>query len=244
LTNFKTLISERRRRCGSPIILALDPTTPRRGLDLSGWCKVLVEDLSQGLSGVKIGYPLLFSLGSKGVKELVEEVKDLYPDLAVIGDFKVADIAKTNRSMLKHFFNLGIDAVIFHLFIGYEGGYDAVLEEAGRMGKGVIGVAYMSHPGAETLYQTSYQRLVREALDHGVDGLIVPATRPRVIERVKELVEDKVLLLAPGVGVQGGDPREALEKGADYLIVGRNLYEAEDPKKALTGILERIRDFS
>lgn len=237
------MISGRRERCGSPIILALDPITPRRDLDPLDWCRDLVERLSHGLVGVKIGYPLLFTLGSGGVKDFIRGVKKRHSDLPILGDFKVADIANTNLSMVRYLFRLGIDAVIFHLFIGYRGGYDAILEEAGRLEKGTIGVAYMSHPGAETLYQENYPRLVKEALDHGVDGLVVPATRPRIIEAVKGLVGDRCLLFAPGVGVQGGDPRETMEKGADYLIIGRSLYRALDPSRALEEILDRIRGF-
>jgi orotidine-5'-phosphate decarboxylase len=240
-SRFREMISERWRACGSPIILALDPTTPRGDLDLLEWCGELVERLSPGLSGVKIGYPLLFSLGSKGVKGFIDGVRNHHPDLPILGDFKVADIANTNLSMTRHLFDLGIDAVIFHLFTGYEGGYDAILEEAERLGKGAIGVAYMSHPGAEAIYQDNYQRLVMDAVDHGVDGLVVPSTRPRIIEAVKMLVGNRCLLFAPGVGAQGGDPRETLERGADYIIIGRSLYGAPDPVKALRDFLASIK---
>ncbi len=39
-------------------------------------------------------------------------------------------------------------------------------------------------------------------------------------------------IYSPGVGVQGGDAKKALDAGSTYLIVGRSIYNADDPEKA------------
>jgi orotidine-5'-phosphate decarboxylase len=48
-------------------------------------------------------------------------------------------------------------------------------------------------------------------------------------------------ILSPGVGAQGGDARKAIEAGADFVIVGRSIYNAEDPYAAALKFIEQLR---
>lgn len=248
---FRDKIERRRMKRGSSIVLALDP------MDSMTWrlsreefwasrdralnnCTTLIDVLAEGLVGIKVGYPLLFALGSRRTRRLIEESKEKH-DLVFIGDLKVADTANTNSLIVNRAFDLQLDAIIFHLFIGYEGGFDSIVEEAKKRIKGTIGVAYMTQPGASEFFQKNYHRFVESAIDHGVDGLVVPATKPKVIREIREISGGRLLLFAPGIGVQGGSPRETVEAGADYLIVGRSITEAGDPQGSLDDILAEIR---
>ncbi len=78
------------------------------------------------------------------------------------------------------------------------------------------------------------------ARDVGATGIVAGATRPELIRRLREVV-GPLLILAPGIGPQGGDPRQALQHGADHLIVGRRITAARDPTKATNEVLEEIR---
>jgi orotidine-5'-phosphate decarboxylase len=57
---------------------------------------------------------------------------------------------------------------------------------------------------------------------------------------MRKIVGD-LLILSPGVGAQGGSASATIGKGADYVIVGRSIYGAEDPRKAAEQVVEEIR---
>jgi orotidine-5'-phosphate decarboxylase len=70
--------------------------------------------------------------------------------------------------------------------------------------------------------------------------VIAPATRPGRISEIRKIV-GQLLILAPGVGAQGGSAADAIRAGADYVIVGRSIYASPDPAKAARGISEEVR---
>ena len=63
-------------------------------------------------------------------------------------------------------------------------------------------------------------------------GVIVGATKLDVISRVREIVGNEIQIYSPGVGVQGGDGKRAIEAGANYIIVGRSIYSSPNPSKS------------
>ena len=87
----------------------------------------------------------------------------------------------------------------------------------------------MSHPGGGEFFDIA--ALAAVARDGGATGVVAPATRPEDITAVREAVGD-LKIIAPGVGAQGGDPRAAITAGADLIIVGRAIYQADDPGAA------------
>ena len=104
-------------------------------------------------------------------------------------------------------------------------------------------LVYMSNPGAQAFYSLMTNQVYREpkpifelftemAVQRGAHGVIVGATTPAVISRVRELAGPELLILSPGVGAQGGDVKNALEAGSNYLIVGRSIYNSRDPRTA------------
>ena len=69
------------------------------------------------------------------------------------------------------------------------------------------------------------------ALEVGATGVVAPATRPEDVAKVKNLIGD-LEIISPGVGAQGGDPKETIKAGADFIIVGRGIYQADNPALA------------
>ena len=63
----------------------------------------------------------------------------------------------------------------------------------------------------------------------GADGVVVGATYPQKITEIKKILGEKVPIYSPGIGIQGGAAETALEAGASYLIVGREITLAIDP---------------
>jgi orotidine-5'-phosphate decarboxylase len=84
------------------------------------------------------------------------------------------------------------------------------------------------------------EEMARMGCENGAVGFIAPATRPDRIKLIRSIVGDR-LILTPGVGAQGGSASAAIEAGADYVIVGRSIYEADDPAAVARSIAESIK---
>jgi orotidine-5'-phosphate decarboxylase len=75
-----------------------------------------------------------------------------------------------------------------------------------------------------------FEMFIEMAREWKAYGLIVGATKPEIIRRARDVAGRELAIFSPGVGAQGGDSRAAMAAGSDYLIVGRAIYEASDPK--------------
>jgi orotidine-5'-phosphate decarboxylase len=201
-------------RSNKKVILALDETDAAKA-------KSIARAAAPWVAAVKINYPLALSAGMGIVAELS---KDAY----VLCDFKVADIPNTNRLIVEQAVKAGAGGVICHAFPG-EDSVRACVDAA--RGKDVFVVTEMSHPGGKRFTQPLADDLAKIAVEAGAAGVIAPATRPERIAHVRKLV-GKLKILSPGVGAQGGKASDALKAGADYVIVGRSIYQAPDPAAA------------
>lgn len=206
------------------LILALDVTSRARAL-------VLSERLKDHFDAVKVGYPLILSAGL----EVVKEISTLAP---VIADLKIADIPNTNRLICEAVLGAGAKGIIAHAFPGR----DALLacaDSAAAHGADLYVVTEMSHPGAMQFMAPLAEDLARLAVDVNAAGVVAPATRPERIKLIRTIIGSRTII-SPGVGAQGGSALRALEAGADYLIAGRSITEAEDPVAAAEALLAQI----
>ena len=197
------------------IILALDVTDPEIAIDIA-------KDVEEYIDAIKVNYPLVLSSGLQVVR-LLSTIRP------VICDFKVADIPNTTRLIVKRVKDIGAAGIIIHGFVGVESMKEAI-KTAGDMD--VYVVSEMSHPGAEVFFEPVSESIIKTAAELGATGLIAPATRPERIRYIRDIAGKDMKILSPGVGAQGGSGKRAIEAGADYIIVGRSIYEAENPKKA------------
>ena len=84
-----------------------------------------------------------------------------------------------------------------------------------------------------------FRILLQEAYFHGASGIIAPGTRTERIRELRKIVGN-LLILTPGIGAQGGSASEAIKAGADFVIVGRAIYNASSPRNAAENIVEEI----
>jgi orotidine-5'-phosphate decarboxylase len=199
------------------LILALDVTEKKQALKIAHACAPHID-------AIKLGYPLILSCGLA----VAGELESL--DLPLIADFKVADIPNTNRLIAGQTFDAGFSSIICHGFTGKDA-VQTCVDVAGDYGGACFVVAEMSHPGAPLFFHGgTAEKIASLAMECGADGIIAPATRP---ERVRELRKIVMMrkILSPGVGAQGGDAA-AVAKLVDGIIIGRAIYEAEDPAAA------------
>lgn len=198
------------------LILALDVLTTDEALPIA-------EKTAPYLDAIKIGYPLVLGAGMHAVQELAAF------DLPLIADFKIADIPNTNRLITEHAFQAGFSAIIVQGFTGSDS-VAACVDTARDFGGKCYVVSEMSHPGAlEFLSGINSEKIALMAADCGADGIIAPATRPERVKILRKIIGNKKIL-SPGVGAQGGDAA-AIAPLIDGMIVGRSIYEAEDPAK-------------
>jgi orotidine-5'-phosphate decarboxylase len=100
-------------------------------------------------------------------------------------------------------------------------------------------VITMSHPGGGEFFDIP--GLAAVAREGGATGVVAPATRPEDIAAVRAAVGD-LTIISPGVGAQGGDSRAAIAAGADLVIVGRAIYQADDPGSAARDFARALGD--
>lgn len=204
------------------LILALDVTEESKALRLAADTKDYVD-------AFKVNYPLVLARGM-GIVDKLAKIGD------VICDFKVADIPNTNRLIVDQVFRHHAKGVIVHGCVG-EDSVKASIDAA--RGGDVFVVAEMSHPGAETWMAPIGEDLAAMAVRVGATGIVAPATRPDRIHLFRAIVEDR-LILSPGVGAQGGSPADPIAAGADYIIVGRTIYDAANPRAETEKITREI----
>ena len=103
--------------------------------------------------------------------------------------------------------------------------------------KGVITLCHMSAPEAKLSYdmqikmgktQQLYQLFLNWALTAKVDGIVVGATFPKIIQYCSKQAGKDLSIFSPGVGTQGGNASEVISSGTNYLIVGRTILNAKN----------------
>jgi len=207
------------------LILALDVTEKKKALTVAHACAPHID-------AIKLGYPLILSCGLSMAEELEQE------DLPLIADFKVADIPNTNRLIVEQVFDAGFSSVICHGFTGKDA-IQACVDTTSDYGGACFVVAEMSHPGAtEFFHGETAVHIARLAMECGADGIIAPATRPDRVRMLRDIVKARKIL-SPGIGAQGGDP-DRVAGLVDGIIIGRAIYEADDPAAA-AGAFNRFR---
>jgi orotidine-5'-phosphate decarboxylase len=199
------------------LILALDVTKKEEAIAIARSC-------APHIGAIKIGYPLVLAAGL-GI------ARDLKPlGLPLIADFKVADIPNTNTLITDLVFTAGFTAIICQGFVGTDS-VKACVNAAHRHGGECYVVAEMSHPGAKEFFVPGTpEQIAANAMLAKADGIIAPATRPDRVKVLRGIVGSKKIL-SPGVGAQGGNIH-AVAGLVDGVIIGRAIYEAEDPAKA------------
>jgi len=207
------------------LILALDVADKKKALSIAHACAPHID-------AIKLGYPLILSTGLSIVRAIEAE------DLPVIADFKVADIPNTNNLIAEQVFDAGFSSIICHGFTGKDS-VQACVDTAADYGGACFVVAEMSHPGATQFFHGGTAESIAEmAMECGADGIIAPATRPERVKILRAIVCTRKIL-SPGVGAQGGDA-QAIAKLADGIIIGRAIYETDDPAAAAASFA-RIR---
>lgn len=209
------------------IILALDVEEKNKAYEI-------LDQTTEYLDTIKIGYPITLALGPS----IITSIKEEY-DVKIIADFKVADIDATNEKIVKTTLNYGADAIIVHGFTG-EDSVLACKNMAEKLDKEIFLLTEMSHPGADKFLKPVSLDIAQMGVDLGIKNYVAPATKIDRLKKIREVVGKDSFIISPGVGFQGGNAKDTLHY-SNAAIVGRSIYNASNPKKALEEIIESIK---
>ncbi|HZU01189.1 MAG TPA: orotidine-5'-phosphate decarboxylase [Ktedonobacteraceae bacterium] len=161
--------------------------------------------------------------GLRALTKTVRYIKETYPSIPVILDAKRADIGSTNLGYVTAAFDrIGVDAITIHPYLGKE----ALAPFLARKEKGIIILAKTSNPGAgefqdlpvgeaqEPLYLVVARQVATSWNTNGNCALVVGATYPAELQRVRAVVGDMPILI-PGIGAQGGEVAATVTAGKD-----------------------------
>ena len=164
------------------------------------------------------------SMGYPGLETLKLTLEHIPNDIPVIGDAKRGDIGSTAQAYASAMFQQwGFDALTVNPYLGMDA-LDPFFEYAD---KGVLVLCHTSNPGAadfqellveqEGEYRPLYEYVALKASAwnrHGNVGLVMGATYPQQMQKVREICPD-MLILAPGIGTQGGDLENTVKYGVN-----------------------------
>jgi orotidine-5'-phosphate decarboxylase len=207
--------------------------------------QAMVERLGDAVSFYKIGYQLAFAGGLSFAETLIRANKQVFADL------KLHDIGNTVAKGVESVAKLGATFLTVHAYP--QTMHAAVDARAGSKLRILAVTVLTSYDDADLAaagYDFTVGELVAEraaqARDIGVDGLVCSAEEAA---GVRTVVGARMALVTPGIrpaGAASGDqkrvmtPARAIAAGADYLVVGRPILEAADPKAAARQIVAEI----
>jgi orotidine-5'-phosphate decarboxylase len=205
----------------------------------------MVARLGETVAFYKIGYQLAFAGGLPFAAGLIAAGKQVFLDL------KLHDIGHTVEMGVKSVAQMGATFLTVH---GYPQTMKAAVQGKAGSTLRILAVTVLTSYDDADLAAAGYELDVAElaaarasqARDTGVDGLVCSAEEAT---NLRKLIGPGMVLVTPGIrplGSAGGDqkrimsPSRAIRSGADYLVVGRPVIEAADPKAAAEAMIFEI----
>jgi orotidine-5'-phosphate decarboxylase len=223
----------------SPIIVALD-------LETAAEARKLVSALADSVSFYKVGLELYTSAGMDFARELKAQGHRVFLDL------KMYDIGETVKRAVTQVARSGVDFLTIHASLAV---MRAALAGCENSALKLLAVTVLTSVDDEDLRQDGYsckvsdlvELRVRNAIDVGIGGFVCSALE---VAKVRSIAGPQATLVIPGTrsaGAAAGDqkrvatPAEAVANGADYLVMGRQITRASDPRGEVNKILDEIQ---
>jgi orotidine-5'-phosphate decarboxylase len=215
---------------GSMLCVGFDPDPKRLPPALQGepegifeFCREIADATADLVCAFKPQFAYFASQRAESqLEKLIRHIKDKYPHIPVILDSKRGDIGSTaDHYALEAFERYGADAITVNPYMGF----DTIEPYLKHTGKGVIVLCRTSNPGGsdlqflnvapngEPLYLHVANLAATKWNSSGQIGLVVGATFPEEIAKVRAIVGDMPLLI-PGIGAQGGDIEATVKAGS------------------------------
>ncbi|ATZ61804.2 MAG: orotidine-5'-phosphate decarboxylase [Methanosarcinales archaeon Met12] len=159
------------------------------------------------------------AMGPEGLKSLMRTIEYIPTSIPIIGDAKRGDIGNTARAYARAVFDVfGFDAVTVNPYMGL----DSVKPFLNYEDKGVFVLCRTSNPSASEFQNIGTKPLYQIVAEHAVKwnvhencGLVVGATWPDEIKKIRTIMGEDMLMLIPGIGAQSGDLEKAVRFGTN-----------------------------
>ena len=221
--NFLEKLLAAARTNESLLCIGLDPDPELMpGVSVIEFNKRIIDATSDLVCAYKPNLAFYEAMGIEGLRALEKTVACIPKTVPIIGDAKRGDIGNTARAYAKALFEtFGFDAATVNPYLGY----DSIQPFIEYKGKGVFILCRTSNVGSADfqalqlseasipLFEIVAQR-AKEWNIYGNVGLVVGATYPEELMRVRHLCPDMPLLI-PGIGAQKGDLASAVRYGVD-----------------------------
>jgi len=218
----------------------------------------IIEQTHEYVAAYKLNTAFYEMCGEQGLRELkltTDHLRSEHPDIFTICDAKRGDIGSTNDAYARAIFDgWGFDAVTLHPYVGRE----ALEPFLARKDRVSIILCRTSNPGAgelqdltvdkKPLWQVIAERVSQEWNANGNCMLVVGATYPEELRRVREIAGDMTLLV-PGIGAQGGDAKAtvtaALNRVGRGMIINssRGIIFSESPREVARTLRDTINAY-
>jgi orotidine-5'-phosphate decarboxylase len=229
----------------SLLSVGLDPNMdmlPKRLRSVDGpfftFNKAIIDAVAEVICAFKPNSAFYEARGADGIAELKQTcdyIREKYPELPIILDFKRGDIGNTNNHYTKFAFDyLQVDAVTVQPYQGRQ----AVQPFLDRKDKGIMVLCRTSNPGSEEfqdlivnghkMYLEVAQNVRDEWNANGNCQLVVGATDPEAMAEIRQLAGDDMVFLVPGLGAQGGEPGPTVKAGLNKASTGLIINSSRD----------------
>lgn len=207
--------------------------------------RTIIADLGDSVSFYKIGYQLGYAGGFDLARELISEGKDVFMDL------KLLDIDNTIEKGVVSISTLGAKFLTIH---AYPKAMRSAVAGRGESGLNLLGVTVLTSMDDADLEEAGYRftagelvaKRAADARAAGMDGIVCSAQEA---DAMRSIVGPDMAIVTPGIRPAGTDvgdqkrvmtPKKAIAAGADYLVVGRPILEAEKRKDMALSIVADI----
>ena len=219
------------------IIVAIDETNFKKASNI-------IDQLDSSKCMIKIGSVAFNSIGHNLIDYVAQRGFDIFLDL------KLHDIPNTVKKSIESLSSLPIKMLTVHT----SGGKDmmsAAMEAVSGTDIKVFGVTVLtslSDEDTNTIFKRTSSKQVEAMLDlaqlAGIDGVVCS---PHELKNVKK--RESLLSITPGIRLQDSDddqkrvmtPKDAIDLGADYLVIGRPITSSENIGESLNKIFQSIQ---
>ena len=222
------------------LVFALDVPTAKAA-------EAMLDRVQETVGVIKIGLELFTSEGPAVVRLVQRYGKPVFLDL------KVLDIGETVQRTTARVADMGVSFLTVHA--GRKALAAAVMGRAGHPEMNILAVTVLTNVEQADLRESGYDGTIEQAVvararvaaEEGCDGVIASGKEPTAI---RSAIDSPLLIVTPGVRPAGQrvdeharatTPRQAIHAGADYLVVGRPIRDAPDPRAAAQAIMSEMQ---
>jgi orotidine-5'-phosphate decarboxylase len=218
------------------IIIALDSDNLENSLNI-------VKRLKNDTFAFKIGYEFFYNFGTDGYNSIKDQGVKIFLDL------KLHDIPNTVEKAIKALSKLEPYFLTIHISGGDE------MQKVSNLSKNnikILGVSILTSLDSDVTKKFYFNKNIEEivsifansALENKLDGIVCS---PKEIKKVRKLVSNNLLIITPGIrplNYQNSNddqsrtmtPKEAIDAGANYLVIGRPITQSKNSLETLKKI--------